>query len=108
MLFAAILLALFVLSAAFAAQRKEVTRGFDELAHASYVAEMQRSGEIWPALGALHMLNPATLYFSAAPNYLNHPPLYYWLLARLGLSPSFAAGGPGSDRNGFTSSRGSR
>ena len=84
MLFAAILLALFVLSAAFAAQRKDVTRGFDELAQASYVAQLQRSGEIWPALGALRMLDPASFRFTAAPNYLNHPPLYYWLLAWLG------------------------
>ena len=82
-LFAVILLALFVLSAAFAAQRKDVTRGFDELAHASYVAQLQQSGEIWPALGALRMLD-STFRFTAAPNYLNHPPLYYGLLARLG------------------------
>lgn len=75
---------LFILSAAFSAQRKDVTQGFDEVAHLSYVAALQQSGEVWPALPALRMLDPATFRFTNEANYLNHPPLYYALLARLG------------------------
>jgi hypothetical protein len=80
----AIILLLFVLSAVFSAQRKDVTQGFDEVAHVSYVAALQKSGELWPALGTLKMLDPATFRFTGEPNYLNHPPLFYLLLARLG------------------------
>jgi hypothetical protein len=80
----AIILLLFCLAAAFSAQRKDVTRGFDEVAHVSYVAALQHSGEIFPALETLRMLDPATFRFTSEPNYLNHPPFYYWLLARLG------------------------
>ncbi|MGH6784308.1 MAG: hypothetical protein ACREBP_06735, partial [Sphingomicrobium sp.] len=81
---AAVILLLFLLAALFSAQRKDVTQGFDEVAHLSYVAELQKSGEFWPRLDRLRMLDPASFRFTAAPNYLNHPPFYYWLLARLG------------------------
>ncbi len=84
--FVAIILLLFVLSAALSAQRKDVTQGFDELAQVSYVAALQRSGEIWPALDTLRMLDPVTFRFTGEANYLNHPPLYYALLARIGPS----------------------
>jgi hypothetical protein len=77
-----IILLLFVAAAAFSAARKDVTRGFDEVAHLSYVAEMQRGG--WPALEKLRMLDPQTFRFTAKANYLNHPPFYYALLAALG------------------------
>ncbi len=80
----AVILALFVLAAAFAAERKDVTRGFDEVAHASYVAHLQRSGEIWPALETMRMLDARTFRFTGEANYLNHPPPFYMLLARLG------------------------
>jgi hypothetical protein len=79
-----VVLLLFVVSAAFSAQRKDVSQGFDELAHLSYVASVQRSGKTWPALDTLRMLDSKTFRFTGEANYLNHPPLFYALLARLG------------------------
>ncbi|WP_141686896.1 hypothetical protein [Bradyrhizobium sp. LMTR 3] len=64
--------------------RKDVTQGFDEVAHASYVAHLQRTGDIWPAFADLRMLDPSTFRFTDEANYLNHPSPYYLLLARLG------------------------
>src|SRR3954469_5925814 len=81
---AAVILLLFLLAALFSAQRKDVTQGFDEVAHLSYVAQLQKSGEFWPRLESLRLLDPASFRFTDAPNYLNHPPFYYWLLARIG------------------------
>ncbi len=80
----AVILALFVLSAATNAIRKDVKQGFDEVAHLSYVAHLQHTGEAWPRLEELRLLDPATFRFTALPNYLNHPPPFYWLLAHLG------------------------
>ena len=80
----AVILLLFILSAVFSAQRKDVTQGFDEVAHLSYVAQIQQSGEIWPRLETLRMLDPQTFRFTGEENYLNHPPFYYALLAALG------------------------
>ncbi|MEX0753349.1 MAG: hypothetical protein WD073_10565 [Xanthobacteraceae bacterium] len=80
----AVILLLFMLAAVFGAQRKDVTQGFDEVAHLSYAAEMQRGTGIWPALENLRMLDPQTFRFTGEANYLNHPPFYYALLARLG------------------------
>src|ERR1700721_1973772 len=45
---AAVILGLFVLSAAMSAERKGITAGFDEVAHTSYVAQIQHSGDAWP------------------------------------------------------------
>jgi hypothetical protein len=81
---AAIVLALFVLAAVLGAERKDVTRGFDEVAHASYVAAIQRSGNAWPALAQMRLLDPKTFQFTDQANYLNHPPIYYALHALLG------------------------
>jgi hypothetical protein len=81
---AAVILVLFVVSAAVSAQRKDITQGFDEVAHASYVAHIQGTGEAWPDLNAMRMLDAQSFRFTAAANYLNHPPLYYGLLAALG------------------------
>jgi hypothetical protein len=81
---AAVILLLFLLAALFSAQRKDVTQGFDEVAHLSYVAHLQGSSEFWPKLESMRMLDPASMRFTGADNYLNHPPFYYWLLARLG------------------------
>lgn len=75
---------LFALAAGFSAYRKDMTRGFDELAHLSYVASLQESGALWPRLDSLRMLDPQTLRFTTAPNYLNHPSPYYLLLAWTG------------------------
>jgi hypothetical protein len=84
-LFAAVvILVLFVLSAALSAGRKDVTQGFDEVAHASYVAHIQASGQAWPALEQMRLLDPNTFQFTGSTNYLNHPPLFYDLLAVLG------------------------
>ena len=80
----AVILLLFVLSAVFSAQRKDVTQGFDEVAHLSYVAQIQRNGDFWPRLETLRMLDPQTFHFTGEANYLNHPPFYYALMAALG------------------------
>jgi hypothetical protein len=80
----AIVLLLFILAATLSAMRKDVTRGFDEVAHASYIAHLQRSGEMWPAFDDMHMLDPSSFQFTRELNYLNHPSPYYLLLARLG------------------------
>ena len=66
------------------AARKDITQGFDELAHASYVAQIQHSGDAWPALDRMRLLDPRTFQFTDAANYLNHPPPFYALLAALG------------------------
>jgi len=81
---AAVILGLFVLSAAFSAERKGITAGFDEVAHAAYVAHIQHTGDAWPDLKAMRLINPQTFQFTAAANYLNHPPPFYDLLAALG------------------------
>jgi len=81
---AAVILGLFVLSAALSAERKDITQGFDEVAHASYVAHIQRTGDAWPDLDAMRLLDPASFQFTGAANYLDHPPLFYALLAVLG------------------------
>jgi hypothetical protein len=81
---AAIILGLFVLAAIFGAERKDITRGFDEVAHVSYVAHLQHSGDFWPAFNTMRLIDPRTFQFTDKPNYLNHPPMFYALLAALG------------------------
>jgi hypothetical protein len=81
---AAVILGLFVLSAALSAERKPISAGFDEVAHASYVAHIQHSGDAWPDLTAMRLLDPQSFQFTGQANYLNHPPLFYDLLAALG------------------------
>jgi hypothetical protein len=80
------ILLLFVTAATLSALRKDVTRGydFDEAAHASYIAHIQHSGKLWPALEDIRMLDTSSFQFTAEPNYLNHPSPYYALLAMLG------------------------
>lgn len=80
----AIVLLLFVVAATLSAMRKDVTQGFDEVAHASYIAHLQRSGETWPAFADMRMLDSSSFRFTGETNYLNHPSPYYLLLARLG------------------------
>jgi hypothetical protein len=80
----AVVLLLFVLAATLAAVRKDVTRGFDEVAHASYIAHLQHTGEIWPAFKDMRMLDPSSFRFTSELNYLDHASPYYVLLARLG------------------------
>ena len=80
----AFVLSLFVLAATLSAIRKDVTRGFDEVAHASYVAHLQHSGETWPAFADMRILDPSTFHFTGEANYLDHPSPYYLLLAWIG------------------------
>jgi hypothetical protein len=80
---AAVIFALFVVAACVCAERKDVTQGFDEVAHASYVAEIQHQGTIWPALERMRLLDPRTFQFTGQANYLNHPSGFYTLLALL-------------------------
>jgi hypothetical protein len=79
-----IVLLFFVVAATLSAVRKDVTQGFDEVAHASYVAYLQGSGETLPAFENMRMLDPSSFRFTGETNYLNHPAPYYVLLARLG------------------------
>jgi len=81
---AAVILGLFVLSAVFGAERKPITQGFDEVAHVSYVEHIQHSGDAWPALETMRLIDPQTFQFTGEANYLNHPPMFYALLAALG------------------------
>jgi hypothetical protein len=81
---AAVILGLFVLSAALSAERKPISAGFDEVAHASFVAHIQRSGDAWPDLNAMRLIDPQSFQFTGHANYLNHPPPFYGLLAVLG------------------------
>jgi hypothetical protein len=80
----AFVLLLFVIAATLSAIRKDVTFGFDEVAHASYVAHLQHSGETWPAFEDMRMLDPSSFRFISEENYLDHPSPYYVLLARIG------------------------
>jgi hypothetical protein len=79
-----VVLLLFVVAATLSAIRKDVTRGFDEVAHASYIAHLQHSGETWPAFEDMRMLDPSSFEFTSEGNYLDHPSPYYVLLARIG------------------------
>jgi hypothetical protein len=79
-----IVLLLFVVVATLSAIRKDVTFGFDEVAHVSYVAHLQSTHEIWPAFAEMRMLDASTFRFTDVPNYLDHPSVYYWLLAQIG------------------------
>jgi hypothetical protein len=79
----ALVLLLFIISALFTIHR-DINRGFDEVAHVSYVAYLQRSGDAWPAFAKMPMLDPSSFRFTGAANYLNHPSPYYLLLAWLG------------------------
>jgi hypothetical protein len=80
----AFILLLFIVAATLSAMRKDVTRGFDEVAHVSYIAQLQKTGEVWPHLNEMRMLDPLSFHFTGVRNYLNHPPFYYELLAHIG------------------------
>jgi hypothetical protein len=80
------ILCLFLAAALNRAVHKDFSTGFDEVAHVSYVAHLQKSGEAWPDYASMRLLEPRKFRFGELPNYLNHPSPYYWLLARLGPS----------------------
>ncbi len=85
LLVAAAILVLFALACVASTMRMDdVTTGFDEPAHASYVAHIQHTGDAWPALENMRLLDPQTFQFTGEPNYLNHPPIFYALLAAIG------------------------
>jgi hypothetical protein len=79
-----IVVILFTLGAAGSALRKPVAEGFDEVAHISYIAYLQTTGQKWPRFAEMRMIDPTTFDFNADQNYLNHPPFYYALMAVLG------------------------
>jgi hypothetical protein len=79
----ALVLLLFIVTA-FGAIHRDMDHGFDELAHASYVAYLQHSGDAWPDFAKIPMLDASSFRFTSQANYLNHPSPYYWLMARLG------------------------
>ncbi|MGA8611610.1 MAG: hypothetical protein WB760_07790 [Xanthobacteraceae bacterium] len=81
---AAVIFGLFVLAAVASAERKDITQGFDEVAQASYVAHIQHSHDLWPAFDSLRMLDPKSFKFTSEANYLDHPPIFYALIAALG------------------------
>ena len=85
-LVAAVTLALFVLAAVASAERKDVMLGYpgDEVEHVSYVAHIQHTGDAWPALASMRLLDPQTFQFTGEANFLNHPPVFYALLAAIG------------------------
>lgn len=81
---AAVILGLFMLACIASAVRKDPTQGFDEVAHASYVAYVQHTSELWPKLDDMRLIDPQTFRFTDEANYLNHPPMFYALLAAIG------------------------
>lgn len=82
----AVVLLLFIIAATISAIHKDVTLGFDEVAHASYIAHLQHTHEVWPAFAEMKMLDPSSFRFTDELNYLDHPAIYYWLMAQLGPS----------------------
>jgi hypothetical protein len=79
-----IVLAMFILAATLATVRKDVTFVFDEIPHLSYVAYLQHSHEVWPTFSEMRLIDPSNFRFTNERNYLDHPSIYYWLMAWLG------------------------
>lgn len=80
----AIFLLCFVFASIIGALGKDVTTGFDEIAHISYIAHIQSTGDAWPRLESLRLLDSRTFRFTDSASYLGHPPTYYFFLAQLG------------------------
>jgi hypothetical protein len=55
----------------------------DELEHLSFVRAMERTPRMFRDYTQLRILDPDLSKFSATPNYLNHPSLYYLAMAAL-------------------------
>lgn len=79
-LVAAVLLLSFLAAAVVHAFNRDIPAGFDELAHVSFVAQVQQCGCL-PALDELRLIDPVTREFTTSPSYLNHPASYYVLLS---------------------------
>lgn len=57
---------------------------FDELAHWSYVLHLLEHERLLAGFDQMRLVDPATpTAWTEIPNYLNHPPLYYWLASRV-------------------------
>jgi hypothetical protein len=84
LLVAVAILVLFVFACAGSAAQRNVTTGFDEPQHISYVAQIKATGDPWPALDSLRLIDPQTFKFTDTANFLDHPPVYYALLAAIG------------------------
>jgi hypothetical protein len=79
-LVAAVLFLAFLASAIVHAFNRNIPAGFDELAHVSFVAQVQQCACL-PALDDLLLLDPVTRTFTSASSYLNHPATYYAALS---------------------------
>jgi hypothetical protein len=79
-----IVLAMFILAATLATVRKDVTFVFDEIPHLSYIAYLQHTREVWPTFSDMRLIDPSNFNFTGERNYLDHPSIYYWLMAWLG------------------------
>jgi hypothetical protein len=84
LLIALAILALFALACAVSAGHRSITTGFDETQHISYIAQIKATGNPWPAFDSLRLINPQTFKFTTNPNFLDHPPVYYAILAAIG------------------------
>jgi hypothetical protein len=78
------ILAVFVFACADSAARRSITTGFDEPQHLAYAAHIKATGNPWPEFDSLRQLDPKTFEFTATPNFLDHPPFYYALIAAIG------------------------
>jgi hypothetical protein len=86
-LVAAALLAVFLVAAIVQAFTKDIAVGFDEIAHVSFIAQIQACACI-PPLTDLKLLDPDRMQFTSTASYLNHPSGYYLALA---LGPDITA-----------------
>ena len=75
----AIVLLLFIVAATVSAIRKDVTQGFDEVAHASYIAYLQDFGGTWPAFEDMRMLDPSAFTSPVSILITPRPTICYWL-----------------------------
>src|ERR1700683_4466524 len=84
LLVAVAILAVFVFACADSAARRSITTGFDEPQHISFAAQIKATGNPWPPLDSLRLIDRKTFEFAAPPNFLHHPPIYYALLPAIG------------------------
>lgn len=80
LLVAAAILGLFAISAVFERTSPGIRRAGAYLLHRPY----PKHRNLWPALESMRLLDPHTFQFTDQANYLNHPPVFYALLAALG------------------------
>lgn len=66
-----------------AAHELSFLRGLDEPAHVSYALEILRTGSLFPDIASIRLLEPDLSGLDQALNYINHPPVYYWIMAAI-------------------------